>query len=76
MPHLVDQLDQVAACLSAAASTTDAGAKVIYTATARARLDAVAERTKELRWLLEVAEGALVHAPAQTVMKTVVNDAG
>jgi hypothetical protein len=72
----VDQLDQVAACLSAAASTTDASAKVIYTATARARLDAVAERTKELRWLLEVAEKSIAVTPAQTVLKTEMTDAG
>jgi hypothetical protein len=76
MPHLVDQLDQVAVCLSAAASTTDASAKVIYTATARARLDAVAERTKELRWLLEVAEKSIAVTPAQTVLKTEMTDAG
>jgi hypothetical protein len=57
-----DALDQVAALLSAASTTEDRETRVLYIATARARLDKTAEKLRELRWILEDAERVLARS--------------
>lgn len=51
-----DTLDAIAALLAAASTTPETPTRALYLATARARVEATAERLRELRWLLEVQE--------------------
>jgi len=67
-----DPLDAIAALLSAASTTSDREARVVYLATARAKLEAVRERVKQLGWLLESAERSIAggDGPAQRELST------
>ena len=67
-----DPLTEVQALLAAAATIPDVGARAVYLATARVRVDATAEQLRELRWLLEAAERELARQaePTPTTIAT------
>jgi hypothetical protein len=60
-------LSDVAALLSAASSTPGVEARAIYVATARSKVDSLAEQVRELQWRVERAEHELVRLAGPTI---------